>query len=270
MTPLFSSDSRAVSPLVGFILLFGILVIGLSLYQAAIVPQDNARAEFTHNQELQNDFLDLRDATHNTGVDTISRTASISLGTAYNPRIITINPVPPAGTLSTSDPGKNITVEPDSDTAWNFSTRTIQYEPQYREYQTPPTTFIEHTLVYNDFGDDTTQIRSGQRLIEPDELVIPIIEGDVSKNSDETESLRVVYREQQTKEISDNVTVTLPTTEPGVWEEAAINEHQNYTATTDSDTLTIEADVEQLTLYRIELSEDIVTSPDDTISNEID
>lgn len=270
---MFWDDTRAVSPLIGFILLFGFLILGLSLYQATIIPNDNTQTEFIHNQEVQNDLIDLRDATHNSGLDTISRSTSVSLGTYYKSRIITINPVSPVGTLSTVDPKKDISVEPNSNTestTWNFSTQYIQYEPQYREYQDPPTTTIEHSLIYNTFESANTNLTlSGQRMIEPDRLVIPIIEGDVSATDIDSVSFHVIYREQETVSISDNVTVTVPTRVPQLWEdEVAAEGIDNVTISSTDTTVEIEADVSEVILYRIELSENMAQTPDDIISDE--
>lgn len=266
----FRDDTRAVAPLIGFILLFGFLILGLSLYQVAVVPNDNRETEFLHNQQVQNDFLDLRDVTHNSGLDQISRSLSISLGTQYTSRIITINPPPPAGTVSTVDPGSAITVQ-NSNTEWDFSTQYIQYEPQYREYQDPPITSIEHTLVYNRFESaSTNQTRSGQRILEPDRLVIPIVEGDVSTTRSDSISLRVTHRERETIEMSDNVTVTLPTQVPELWEQELTSDGvDNLSITTTATTVEIEADVSEIVLYRIELGEGSPETPTDTISEEI-
>jgi len=271
---MFHSDTRAVSSLVGFILLFGILVIGLSLYQATIIPSDNSQTEFIHSQEVQNDLVDLRDATHNSGADTLSRSSSVSLGTYYNARIFAINPVSPAGTLSTSNSLDNITVEPNStteSTEWNFSTRYIEYEPQYREYQDPPTTIIEHTLIYNSFEQaDTNQTRSGQRIIEPDRLVVPIIEGNVSTTSIDTVSFHVTHQERETVDISDNVTITFPTHAPELWDQELTSENiDNMTITTTAATVEIEAEVSEVIFYRVELGEHETVTSDSTINDEI-
>lgn len=270
----FYPDSRAVSSLVGVILLFGFLIIGLSLYQATVIPSDNSKAEFIHSQEVQNDLVDLRDATHNSGADTLSRSSPVTLGTYYNARIFTINPAQPVGTVSTKDSATNITVEPNSSsesTEWKFSTNYIQYEPQYREYQDPPTTIIEHTLIYNSFElANTSQTRSGQRIIEPNRLVIPIVEGNVSITGTDTVSLRVTHRERKSVDNSDNVSVTFPTRVPELWEKELASENiDNVTITTTPTTVEIEADVSEVIMYRVELGEHETDSSENRITDEI-
>ncbi|TKX42811.1 hypothetical protein EXE50_12435 [Halorubrum sp. ARQ200] len=41
-------DNRAVAPVIGVVILFGFLILALSLYQVEIVPQQNAETGFKH------------------------------------------------------------------------------------------------------------------------------------------------------------------------------------------------------------------------------
>ena len=56
------ADSRSVSKLVGFILLFGIVIVLLSVHQAFVVPSANEEVEFRHSQPVQKDIQILRNS----------------------------------------------------------------------------------------------------------------------------------------------------------------------------------------------------------------
>jgi len=270
----FIPDQRAVAPLVGGILLFGFFVIGLSIYQVQIVPQENKEVEFQHSQSVQDDLIELRDTIHINGNSVVSRGTSVTLGANYNPRIIAINPPSPAGTISTIDPTQNISVIPNSDNttaAENLTTKFIQYEPQYSEYQDAPTTRIEHSLLYNTFSEtDTPLLVSGQRMFGSDELVIPILEGDVLETQTNAVSVRLTALEREEQSINDNVTVILPTDAPQLWvNEIETQSHVRLVEQTET-SVTFEANVSTLTLYRIETDEVPQDDPTNSLAERFD
>ncbi|MFW5957258.1 MAG: hypothetical protein ACOCQ7_02355 [Natronomonas sp.] len=45
----FGGDTRSVAPVIGFLLIFVILIITFSGYQAFVVPSQNEGVEFDHN-----------------------------------------------------------------------------------------------------------------------------------------------------------------------------------------------------------------------------
>ncbi len=243
-------DTRAVSPVIGFILVFSILVMTFAVYQVEIVPQDNYQTEVEHNQQLQNELLNLRDAMHNTGQDNISRSVTITPGTQYNSRTFARNPLPPAGTISTVEFDTNVTIEYEDRDPLNFTTSAIEYEPDYSEYHGAPTTRIEHTLVYNDFeADDATVTRSGPRLVEPNRLVIPIVRGDLSESTVDRVSVQAVKVDACSVDES-GVSVTLPTHSPERLEE----ELEDFEKEND-ETVRFNGDVSDVTIYMVSVDE---------------
>ncbi|MFC6976212.1 hypothetical protein ACFQL1_18425 [Halomicroarcula sp. GCM10025709] len=58
----FVGDERSQSIQVGAVLLFAVLIIAFSTYQAFVVPDQNRQIEFNHNQEVQQQLQDLRNA----------------------------------------------------------------------------------------------------------------------------------------------------------------------------------------------------------------
>jgi len=215
------NDTRGVVPLIGTILLFGLLVIGLSMFQSTIVPQQNAEVEFNHNERVQGDMVEFRDTVVNIGSNPYdeSTDASATLGTHYPFRVLTINPAPAAGTVSSESLSENIIItKEDGSELLNESTNTIQYEPQYREYQSAPTTTIEHTLIYNSFSDTNQNItRSGEHIFQNDRVVIPLLAGEFSETDVERVSVTLEAENPVAEDVSENVTITLPTAVPELW-----------------------------------------------------
>ena len=51
------SDDRAVSPVIGVVLLFAMAIIAFSTYQATIIPGQNTEIEAKHYQSVQGDLV---------------------------------------------------------------------------------------------------------------------------------------------------------------------------------------------------------------------
>jgi len=159
----FVDDKRGVSAVVGAILMFGILILALTTYQAAIVPQQNAQTEFKHFEDNRDELIEFRNAVSTAGQTRVSQFPNIKLGTQYQSRTFTINPAPPAGTLQTSQP-YNITLT-DGETTKNVSTRFVEYRPGYREISVG-STWYEHSVLYLDERES-----SSQNIIEDQNIV---------------------------------------------------------------------------------------------------
>ncbi|WP_224449207.1 Ig-like domain-containing protein [Haloprofundus salilacus] len=189
----FRDDRRAVTVQVGSILLFGILILSMSMYQAQVVPADNERVEFDHNQRVQQDMLDTRSAILRSAATDTTRPVSISLGVRYPNRVLFVNPPPVSGRLSTTESDADgIVVENaralDGETAdyWTgedvrtFETRSLEYAPEYTEYRNPPTTVYENSVLYNGFGNGATLPESEQTLVDGRRISLVALDGKVS------------------------------------------------------------------------------------------
>ena len=145
----FSDDDRAVAPLIGFIILFGFLIVALAGYQAQVVPQQNSEIEFQHFQDVRDDMLEVRSSISTAGQADVSQYPTVKLGTNYPPRIFTVNPPPPAGTLQTSQ-AYNITIKNQSDSdPEKVPTRFLKYQNGYNEMDIGPV-WYEHSVLYID------------------------------------------------------------------------------------------------------------------------
>jgi hypothetical protein len=113
--------------------MFGILILALTTYQAAIVPEQNAQTEFQHFEEVRDELIQLRNSISTAGQSDVSQFPSVILGTNYQTRTVTINPPAPAGTLQTSD-AYNITISNGTEEYdKNITTRFLEYQPGYNE-----------------------------------------------------------------------------------------------------------------------------------------
>lgn len=224
-------DERAVTVQIGAVLMLAILVSALALYQVSAVPDQNHETEFTHNQRVTGELVELRDTIRNAGNARLDRGVSMTLGTQYRTRTAAINPPAPSGRLSTSEPRpvriENATV---SDGAVQdildgpLTTRLLTYEPRYNEYRAP-TTRIEHTLLYNEFGAANVTLEE-QTMVDDDSVTLVFLDGNLSRSATGTVSVSVETIGGPTGEStlssngSGNVTITLPTDSPERWEAA--------------------------------------------------
>lgn len=129
-------DDRAVAPVIGVVILFGFLILTLSVYQVEVVPQQNAEAEFQHVEDVHNDLVELRAGILQAGSIDQPQYQTVQLGTTYQTRIFAINPPSPAGTIQTTD-------------AYPI---TIAYERNGTVIETIPTRFIQYRTGYNELG----------------------------------------------------------------------------------------------------------------------
>ena len=251
-------DDRAVAVQIGAVILLGFLMISLSLYQATVVPNENREVEFQHNQRVQSDMLEVRNAILGTAATGSASPAAVELGTQYPTRAVAINPSPPSGTLSTSSLGtvqvRNAvaddaaTTEPDypetadfwNGTTQNYTTKSLEYRPSYANYDNAPTTVYENGLVYNRFRSGNVT-RSGQPVVAGTRISLVALSGNLSRGG--TSSL-VVDPEAvsvSTRTISvtnesagENVSVVVPSElDADEWQEL-LEESGDYDPAADS------------------------------------
>lgn len=175
-----SADGRGVSPLVGFILLLGILTATLVTYQVNVVPQQNAEVEFDHSVRAEADLEELRAAVLTTGTTTddvaATRSVQVQLGTQYPSRLIAVNPPPVEGQLNT-EPGtvnfSGVAIanpdpfrgDPAATMLGSHETTYIRYSPDYREVDTPADRVLENSLLYNSNENGNVTV-TDQRLVQ--------------------------------------------------------------------------------------------------------
>jgi hypothetical protein len=220
------ADERGQAIQVGASILLAFVVLSASLYQAQVVPAQNEEVEFNHNQRVQTQLQDVRNAVVSVPGGTSGRSVSVDLGTRYPSRALFVNPGPPGGQLRTVDLGGNLTVEhatsDDEETGdfWTgrlkeYATKGVVYDPNYRVYDEAPTTYYENSVVYDDFGSSRLT-ESDQRLVDGTTITLVILAGNYQKASTRTASLdlRAVSTSTRTVTVSndgDPIEISVPT-----------------------------------------------------------
>ena len=225
-----TGDDRAVSEVLGFVLVVALVVLTLVLLQAFAVPAWNADVEVAHNADVQGDAVDLRGAIMATAGFGNERSTSIELGTRYPGRYLFVNPPPASGTIETTEPDvvavENVQAfgHANARAFWSTSdrhertTRFLQYRPDYAEYRNAPTTRLEHGTLYNQFDEDVELVRASRDVVDDNRITLIGLEGDLSETA-------VTERAIDTTPVSapthrtvvgadddgENVTVELPT-----------------------------------------------------------
>jgi hypothetical protein len=202
------TDERAQAMQIGFILIFGILVLMLTMYQANIVPEQNRQAEITHSNDMEFEFSSIESNIFNTGMDGTPSTKVYPMSMRYQTRLITVNAPPPAGTLSTSRVNE-ITIS-NSSMEHNVRTRYLKYDLDYRYYQNPPTYTYETGFTYRNFGDAQTAISQNQFILN-NGFSIVALQGVYNKTSYNSERLRFERTDSLVKYEITDPEITVPT-----------------------------------------------------------
>jgi len=162
-------DDRAVSAVVGAVLILVIVLVMLSLYQVYGVPSENREIEFKHSQDVRGDVLDARNAVLDAKRTGRGTSSSVRLAPGYPTRLFGINPPPATGTLETTENGTVEVRNQENDVVdvcpVTDQTRMLEYEAAYNEYRDSPTMRYENTVAYADYEEAVRPI-SGQKLVE--------------------------------------------------------------------------------------------------------
>lgn len=206
----FAEDTRAVAPVIGFILLFGIGVLAFSGYQAVQVPQQNAETEFQHQENVRNDLTVVRNAISRAGQQNQSQFESVRLGTMYRERIFALNPPDPAGTLRTSQ-SHTITLDNGTESV-EVETRFLEYRDGYNEL-TIGRIYYENSVLYLDAENGQRVILEDQNLVQENgnTTVITALQRDFSRSATGRVTVELYPTDGSEPIPTGNVNVTLPT-----------------------------------------------------------
>jgi len=179
---------------VGAVLLFGVLILFASSYQAFVVPQQNEEIEFNHNREVQNELQGLRNAVVSLTDAGATRAVRVTLGTSYPSRILFVNPPPPSGSLRTDGTGtaavnvtvRNATATGDAGDFWDgsahaYTTGTITYAPSYNRYGEAPRTVYANSAMYNAFGATNLSLAGGS-LVQGRQINLVTVNGTLARS----------------------------------------------------------------------------------------
>lgn len=214
-------DTRGQSQVIGFIIIFGSLILLAGLNQAVIVPSENADVEIDHSQRVQDDIVDLRDKSLAARVSTSHRVSTIHLGTKYPPRYIALNPPSPIGTVKTVDPSGNegnISLESGSidlkqvcgvGTGDEINTTFLEYSAEYNEFDSAPRITYENTVAHR--GETNPLLDTDQAMVRDNQLWITRFVGDLQESETGTESIDLLPSKTGRNFTENTVNITIPT-----------------------------------------------------------
>lgn len=174
---------RAVSTVVGAVLIFAIVIVAFSLYQANVVPTQNGDVEWAHVQDVESELVELRNAVIETKLSGRGQLVAVRLGTSYPSRIVALNPPDPGGTLRTTANSTMTVLDGNGNVVDDVcpvddNTRAIEYSPDYHVLRQPPTYVVEHTVLYRRFENGETVPMTGQKLVEGENIHLIPIKGE--------------------------------------------------------------------------------------------
>ena len=211
-------DDRGVSEVLGAILLFGIIVLAIGGYQAFIVPQQNADIEQSHDSQLKDEFIEIQESISNAAASERSRTTSLTLGTEYPVRALSLNPSPVSGSLSSGVSGEIHSDVADIEHICGLEpqTRSIQYEANYNEFRGNGKFVYENGVTYRMHDNGAVLTDTDQELFDGNTVrLFPIVSGDLSKTGTSSEQLRFVPGETGVQSVTvpagETLNLTVPT-----------------------------------------------------------
>jgi hypothetical protein len=222
-TGMFTGDTRGVAPVIGFLLVFAILIVSFAGYQAVVVPDHNAEVEFDHSLRVQSDVQDLRAAI--VGAPSYaneSRSVSIELGLSYPGRALAVNAGPPSGNLRTADevtPGvSGVDLADLCGTDGGVTDHTLTYRPAYNYLDPTPTFGYDNSVTYRQYNGDYV-VDSGQALVRGDTVTVRPLTTPLSLSESGTGTIDIESFPRNTTQVSGPLTVTITTRLPPTeWE----------------------------------------------------
>ena len=264
-------DNRGQALQVGAVLLFGILVVLFTVWQAFIIPDQNERIEFTHNEQVQSEMVELRGGIVSTAEATTPTSAAVELGTQFPTRLLFINPSPATGTLeaATLDNSTFGIENANATTAdvrqfWDgtergFETASVEYSADYREFSGEPTTVYDNTVAYNVFEDDEDSVLSRQSLIQGERISVVTIDGALSENgvgsvTTDIQPVTTGTRSVEVEPDDEPLTLTVPTRlDAGEWAEL-LSAQPRVEDVTDAGEDLVEIELDPDATYQLDVS----------------
>lgn len=168
-----SDEDRAVSEVIGVVLMFGLVVASLSIVQAQVIPTENKQVEIDHYEQAGGEMSQLQSTYLTAAGSTTIRATTVTPGTRYPQRILFVNGPPPQGRVHTTTvsngtiTAEGFNVSQACGTTTPVNTRAIEFETDYNHFsdsQTPAYVF-EHTVVHQQ-SDGLTVSGPEQLLVE--------------------------------------------------------------------------------------------------------
>lgn len=176
----FVDDERGVSPVVGFVLIFALVMIVFTLYQSSVVPAQNEEVEFEHARAIEGQMSVLNDEITDTVTSGRARSVTLDTGVQYPSRAFAINPGTTVGDLRVVEPDRDVTIELDGDGYYgagrSFETAFVSYRPSYNLLQEETEYTSENGMLVKDYSTSTnTGLASGGVMFPSGENTISLV-----------------------------------------------------------------------------------------------
>ena len=230
---MFRGDERGQSVVIGSLLVFTILVLAFSSYQAFVVPEQNADVEADHFRTVEDQFAELRTNVVNAVEGDATRSTAIDLGATYPSRAVALNPPPATGRLETAGAGdvevtEGGTPEDICSDGATPRTRSLVYTSGYNEYRPPQSIGYENRVVSREFRAGTL---FEQRLVDSGKISLYLLTGEVDANGVDTYSLELNASREYTTTLTDP-TVTVPSRfDNDTWSDDILGDRTDVKAT---------------------------------------
>lgn len=188
-------EDRAVSEVLGGILLFGIVVALLVILQVAAVPGWNQQVEYEHNQRVQADLGDLGDSFSRIAATGRAEASAIEAGVRYPTRPFLLNPPAAEGWVFTSDV-RNVTItnamavnEETNDYfdltsgTLSFQTRDLVFRPDYNEFRNAPRSVLGAGGVFYNEYPEASILLDGGNLIQGNRITLTLLDGTIDEQT---------------------------------------------------------------------------------------
>jgi hypothetical protein len=242
----FRGANRGQSMVIGALLIFGIIIALIGILQVTLVPQTVSDVEQNHAEVIDQEFTEIHSAITDAAGSNSQQSASITLGTTYQPIPPLVLPPDPTGTLQITDapsdgtsgeivgtPGSEFQ-DDDLDRGLmgeicgmdEVNTKRIQYRAHYNEFSNAGEPTYETGITYKSHG--SAAVASEQNLVIPGDTVttlniVPITHGSVRTSGSTAQSLTFVpgmtgRTETFEGDSSNPVEITIPISHPDGWE----------------------------------------------------
>ena len=217
----FFKNEKAVSEVVGAMMILLILVLYLGILQTRQVPEWNKELENQQFDMVYDDFITLRSNLEDVSAKSIPKTSNFHMGVRYPERFMLSNTGPGSnGILSTYPLMINISYDTTKGTKWkNYTSMGIIYDQD--GISDSPRLIYENGLMMKDYGKGIViAVDDSQSITSKDNIFIPILYGAVeSSSSMEIESMNIapIPNEgfSQVKFLS--MSATIETRYPKIW-----------------------------------------------------
>lgn len=230
-------DNRAQAIQLGFILVVAIVLIGVSIYQASVVPGQNEAVEQDDYQTARGGLIELSDNIYTSGERGSPATTTLKTGSQYQSRFFFQNPPNPQGTVRTQEQGEyqiQNAVATDDDTAkywdgtqWDAQSNDIVFTPNYNQIRRDNHHITGAGVTYID--NDNKHIIREQSLVSDTTVSLMAVRGGLDE-SGQSIGLNIRPAASDTREITltdegDPITLTVPTElSADVWENKIVSD----------------------------------------------